>query len=71
MLDAVVPSSALSDGLQVSNTLLQGGAFTVNISGEDVTITDGAGNTVNVIITDVPASNGIIHVIDAVLLPTP
>ena len=37
----------------------------------DVTITDGAGNTVNVIITDVPASNGIIHVIDAVLLPTP
>ena len=34
-------------------------------------ITDGAGNTVNVTVTDVPASNGIIHVIDAVLLPTP
>ena len=71
VLDAIVESGDLSDGLQVSNTLLQGGAFTVNISGSDVTITDGAGNTVNVIVTDVRASNGIIHVIDAVLLPTP
>lgn len=71
VLDSEVASGDLSDGLQVTNTLLAGGAFTVNISGSDVTITDGAGNTVNVIITDVPASNGIIHVIDAVLLPTP
>jgi len=71
VLDSEVASGDLSDGLQVTNTLLAGGAFTVNISGSAVTITDGAGNTVNVIITDVPASNGIIHVIDAVLLPTP
>ena len=71
VLDSEVASGDLSDGLQVTNTLLAGGAFTVNISGSDVTITDGAGNTVNVIITDVPASNGIIHVIDAVLIPTP
>ena len=71
VLDGEVASGDLSDGLQVSNTLLSGGAFTVNISGSDVTITDGAGKTVNVIITDVLASNGIIHVIDAVLLPTP
>ena len=71
VLDSEVASGDLSDGLQVTNTLLAGGAFTVNISGSDVTITDGSGNTVNVIITDVPASNGIIHVIDAVLIPTP
>lgn len=71
VLDSEVASGDLSDGLQVTNTLLAGGVFTVNISGSDVTITDGSGNTVNVIITDVPASNGIIHVIDAVLIPTP
>ena len=64
-----VPSGDLSDGLQVTNTLLAGGAFTVHISGSDVTITDGSGNMVNVIITDVPGSNGIIHVTDSVSLP--
>lgn len=71
VLDSEVASEDLSDGLQVTNTLLAGGVVTVNISGSDVTITDGSGNMVNVIITDAPASNGIIHVIDAVLIPTP
>lgn len=55
----------------VTNQLLDNSSFTVNISGASVTITDGAGNTINVVATDVAAANGIIHVIDAVLLPTP
>lgn len=41
-------------------------------TGEDgsVSLTDGAGNTVNVVATDIETSNGVIHVIDAVLLPS-
>ena len=70
VLDSEVASSALSDGLVVSNTV-NGASFTVNISGSDVTITDQGGNTVNVVVTDVMASNGLIHVIDGVILPTP
>ena len=70
VLDTTVESSALSDGLVVTNTL-NGASFTVNISGDDVTITDQAGNTVAVLAVDVPAANGIIHVIDGVILPTP
>lgn len=71
VVGATVLSTDLSDG-QVVTTLESGGAtFTVSISGSDVTITDGAGNTIGVVLTDVPASNGVIHVVDAVLLPTP
>lgn len=68
VVGATVESGDLSDGQVV--TTVQGGTFTVNISGSSVTITDGAGNTVNVILTDVPAANGIVHVVDAVLLPS-
>ncbi|MDH3270804.1 MAG: fasciclin domain-containing protein [Gemmatimonadota bacterium] len=67
---ATVESGALTDG-QVVGTAFAGHDFTVSISGSDVTITDENANVVNVTITDVAAANGIIHVIDAVLLPTP
>jgi uncharacterized surface protein with fasciclin (FAS1) repeats len=56
------------DGQEVET--LQGATFTVNVDGDNVTLTDAAGNTVNVTQTDVEASNGVIHVIDAVLMPT-
>lgn len=69
VVPATVESSALSDG-QVVGTAYAGHDFTVNIDGS-VTLTDESGNTVNVTLTDVPAANGIIHVIDAVLIPTP
>ncbi|MDR7328650.1 fasciclin domain-containing protein [Corynebacterium guangdongense] len=49
---------------------VQGGSLTVNVDGENVSLTDEAGNTVNVIDTDIEASNGVIHVIDGVLMPT-
>jgi uncharacterized surface protein with fasciclin (FAS1) repeats len=65
---ATVGSGDLSDGQVV--TTVEGSTFTVNISGDDVSITDGAGSTVNVILTDVAASNGVIHVIDGVILPS-
>ena len=57
------------DGQEV--TTVNGATFTVNV-GDDgsVSLTDGAGNTVNVVTTDIEASNGVIHVIDAVLLPS-
>lgn len=48
---------------------LSGESFTVNVDGETVSITDGAGRKVNVIDVDVEASNGVIHVLENVLLP--
>jgi len=48
---------------------VEGGSFTVKVSGGKVSLTDATGNTVNVIKTDITASNGVIHVIDGVLLP--
>ena len=44
--------------------------FTIEVDGEQVTLVDNSGNRVNVVSTDVDASNGVIHVLDAVLLPT-
>ncbi|MEM7572824.1 MAG: fasciclin domain-containing protein [Bacteroidota bacterium] len=63
-----VREAALTNG-QVVPTAATGETFTVNINGEDVTITDDAGNEVNVVLTDVQATNGVIHVLDKVLLP--
>ncbi len=68
VVGATVGSGDLTDGQVV--TTVAGATFTVNISGSGVTITDGAGNTANVVLTDVSASNGVIHVIDAVILPS-
>jgi len=59
-------------GLDGSNvTTVNGATFTV-VAADDgsVTLTDAAGNQVAVVATDVLASNGVIHVIDAVLLPS-
>ncbi len=46
-------------------TTLQGGTISITVSGEKVMV-----NEANVVMTDVMASNGVIHVIDAVLLPS-
>ena len=42
----------------------------MQVTGDQVTLVDAAGNSANVITGDVAASNGVIHIIDAVLLPT-
>ncbi|MGJ3237211.1 MAG: fasciclin domain-containing protein [Anaerolineae bacterium] len=60
-------SNDLSDGLEV--TALNGASFTVNITDEGVTLTDGLGRVVNVVATDIEGTNGVIHVIDNVIVP--
>lgn len=59
---------AKMDGQKVKT--VQGAELTVEVSGGKVVLVDAAGNRVNVIKTDITASNGVIHVIDAVLIPT-
>lgn len=56
------------DGKKVKT--VQGAELTVEVSGSKVVLVDAAGDRVNVIKTDITASNGVIHVIDAVLMPT-
>ena len=65
-----VPAAAVVtlDGQKVKT--VQGGELTVEVAGGQVALVDAAGNHVNVVTTDVVASNCVIHVIDAVLLPT-
>lgn len=49
---------------------VQGAELTVEVTGDKVALVDAAGDRVNVTKTDITASNGVIHVIDAVLMPT-
>jgi uncharacterized surface protein with fasciclin (FAS1) repeats len=52
-------------GLDSAPTL-QGQAISIQVEGDDVLLND----TVNVIVADIEASNGVVHVIDAVLVPS-
>lgn len=61
---AALASTDLSNG-QTEGTLLTGESVTVSISGGAVSI-----NNSNVTTANVQASNGIIHIIDAVLVPS-
>jgi uncharacterized surface protein with fasciclin (FAS1) repeats len=51
-------------------TTVQGGTLTASLSGGSVLITDAAGGTAKVIAADLMQSNGVIHVTDAVSLPS-
>lgn len=61
---AALASTDLSDG-QMAETILTGESITVGINGSTVTIDDA-----EVTIPNVEASNGIIHIVDAVLVPS-
>lgn len=64
---ANVTSRNLSDAQVV--TTLQGESFTVNIDGNNVSITDAQGNVANVIFVNIQGTNGVVHVIDKVIMP--
>jgi uncharacterized surface protein with fasciclin (FAS1) repeats len=57
------------DGQEV--TTVNGATFKVNVAADgSVSLTDAAGNDVKVVATDIQTSNGVIHVLDAVLMPS-
>jgi transforming growth factor-beta-induced protein len=68
----VTPSRVLAANLSNGQNVptLLGPTLRVNIAGNAVSLT-GPTNTANVTATDIVAKNGIIHVISAVLLPSP
>ena len=61
-------------GSTVLSTELSDGQMATTLNGEEITVTIDAGNVfindAQVIVADLIASNGVVHVIDAVLLPT-
>merc|ERR1711935_972694 len=63
VLGSEVHSNQLVDGSMVQT--LEKDYVTVHVDGNDIHI-----NTAKVVIADIQASNGVIHVIDAVLLPS-
>ncbi len=62
---AALMSGDLSDGQMAATLLSDDDKITVGISGSDVTI-----NGANVTAANVEASNGIVHIVDAVLVPS-
>jgi uncharacterized surface protein with fasciclin (FAS1) repeats len=70
VVDGEVPSSVVVTLNGESVDTLSGDSFVVNVEGETVSITDGAGRNVGVVDVDVEASNGVIHILDNVLLPS-
>lgn len=63
LLDEVALSTDLSDGLEIQTA--QGELITVTFNGDDIFI-----NGAQVTMPDLEAGNGVVHVIDAVLMPT-
>ncbi len=75
----VAPTRALStainkmikdDGGEHEVKTVGGCVLTAKMSGGKITLTDEKGDVARVTIADVKQSNGVIHVIDAVMLPT-
>lgn len=63
VVGGVALSTDLSDGMEILTA--QGETVTVTITGEDVFI-----NGAQVIVPDLTADNGVVHVLDAVLMPS-
>ena len=63
-----VRSSDLSNGQEVTSANASE-KFTVNINGDEVTLTDANGGVSKVLLTDVQGTNGVIHVLESVIIP--
>jgi uncharacterized surface protein with fasciclin (FAS1) repeats len=67
----VVSGSVYAKDVKAGAVMTVNGAkFTVSVDNGSVVITDAKGNKAKIIKTDIAATNGVIHVIDAVLLPS-
>lgn len=67
----VVAGSAYAKDVKAGEVMTVNGAkFEISLDKGSVMITDGKGHRAKVISTDIAATNGVIHVIDAVLLPS-
>jgi uncharacterized surface protein with fasciclin (FAS1) repeats len=71
VLTSEVMSADITDGL-MANTSVVGEALTFAVSSSGVTIASpGSNGTVSTVVTpDLVATNGVVHIVDAVLLPT-
>ncbi|PTT89908.1 fasciclin [Pelomonas sp. HMWF004] len=67
VLGSAVPKASVPLGKAI--TPLQGGIFKVDLTGTNLTVTDGRNRLARITATDVKASNGVVHVLDKVLLP--
>jgi len=67
----VVPGSVWAKDVKPGDVMTVSGAkFKISVDNGSVHITDGKGRKAKVVMTDIAATNGVIHVIDAVLLPS-
>lgn len=69
VVGATAFAADLAEGDQTFTTL-SGQTLAVNKTGSAVTVTDALGNMASVTTADVAIDNGVVHVINAVLLPT-
>lgn len=72
-VDAAALAAQIEAGAgQAMLTTVNGAALTASIDeAGEIVLTDAAGHTATVVATDLNASNGVVHVVDAVLMPTP
>ncbi len=75
VVDEEITAEDLRSEVEANNgtytlTTMQGEDLIVTLDGDTVVLTDPAGNKATIVDMDIDASNGVVHVIDAVLVPS-